>query len=191
MISIIIPSIRDSSYSERSAELQNVEKEIILVKDSQIPPGKARNIGVSLSQGEWLAFLDDDDIWYTNYLETSLDKNFDLIITQHDKTIVRERKPRTKEQMLHVLKTGGGVAHGSGLLMKRTFFDRIGGFLEDTKTSEVWKFCYDALQIGFVKENPYPLWIKGFNKEQLSKSKTNHEILEERKRFLYDNCTGL
>lgn len=184
MISIIIPSIRDSSYSERSAELQNVEKEIILVKDNQIPPGKARNIGVSLAQGEWLAFLDDDDVWHKGYLEESIDENYDLIITQHDKTIVKQRRPRTKEQLLKVLQMGGGIAHGSGLLMKRTLFDRVYGFSEDTNTSEVWKICYDALQIGLVKENPFSLWTKGFNKEQLSRSKTNYEILEERKRFL-------
>lgn len=184
MISIIIPSTRDSTASEKSAKVQNVDKEIIIVKDSQISPGKARNIGVALSKGEWLAFLDDDDIWYANYLETSLDESFELIITQHDKTIVKKRKPRTKEQMLRVLQTGAGVAHGSGLLMKRTLFERVGGFSESTRTSEVWKFCYDAIRLGMVKENPYSLWIKGFNKEQLSKSRTNHEILEERKRFL-------
>lgn len=30
---------------------------------------KARNIGVSLAQGDVVAFLDDDDIWLPNYLE--------------------------------------------------------------------------------------------------------------------------
>jgi glycosyltransferase involved in cell wall biosynthesis len=36
-------------------------------------PGYVRNIGIANSSGKYIAFLDDDDIWFSNKLETQLD----------------------------------------------------------------------------------------------------------------------
>jgi glycosyltransferase involved in cell wall biosynthesis len=35
-------------------------------------PGKLRNLGVGASHGEWIAFLDSDDLWYPTKLERQL-----------------------------------------------------------------------------------------------------------------------
>ncbi|MCG9892954.1 MAG: glycosyltransferase [Thermosynechococcaceae cyanobacterium MS004] len=43
---------------------------IALPQSSGAP--KARNTGVQAAQGDWVAFLDDDDEWYPNKLETQL-----------------------------------------------------------------------------------------------------------------------
>ena len=54
--------------------------------ESQIGPGLSRNIGIKLSKGKYLIFLDSDDLLYDNSLQGSFkllkNKNKDVLITK-------------------------------------------------------------------------------------------------------------
>jgi glycosyltransferase involved in cell wall biosynthesis len=88
-VSVIIPTNRGGAYLAEavgSVRAQTVEvSEILLVDDGSPPPGleeaakalglhyvrqapsgiaSARNTGVSHAESEWVAFLDDDDVWH-------------------------------------------------------------------------------------------------------------------------------
>ena len=38
--------------------------------DQRVGPGAARNLGVLKARGKYLAYLDDDDVYYPHHLET-------------------------------------------------------------------------------------------------------------------------
>jgi glycosyltransferase involved in cell wall biosynthesis len=97
-ISVIIPTNRDGRYlRETVASVRSQTAavgEIVLVDDGSPPPGladiaaelgvsyvqqdasglsAARNTGVATARGEWIAFLDDDDVWHPERIQSQLD----------------------------------------------------------------------------------------------------------------------
>jgi glycosyltransferase involved in cell wall biosynthesis len=53
------------------------DSRISLVVSTKLGPGAARNYGLSLADGEWILFLDADDLLATNYLESRLKASLD------------------------------------------------------------------------------------------------------------------
>jgi len=44
----------------------------ILINKNNEGPGIARNYGIKKARGQYLLFLDSDDLWYPEYLETMI-----------------------------------------------------------------------------------------------------------------------
>lgn len=69
--------IDDASQDETADIVQRyalLDKRISLFKnDRNIGTAKSRNIGLDNAKAKWVAFLDSDDIWYSNKLERQLE----------------------------------------------------------------------------------------------------------------------
>ncbi len=84
-IEIIV--VDDGSTDNTENILSNYvnKNKIIYVKKKNGGPGSARNLGIKLANGEYIAFLDADDMWEKNKIEKqlsmALSSSSDLVYT--------------------------------------------------------------------------------------------------------------
>lgn len=72
--------VNDGSTDNTSEVLESFASEdsrVIIVEQENGRQGKARNNGISHAQGEWIAFLDADDLWPENKLSFQLSKTLE------------------------------------------------------------------------------------------------------------------
>ena len=104
-----------------------------------------RNIGVDEGSGEWLAFLDSDDIWIPRKLEIQLffllqeEKRWGYggfeLMNDDMQTIPNKAgqyRPISGWIIKEVLSTEASVTIGT-LMLERTLFEEAGGFNQDAK----------------------------------------------------------
>jgi glycosyltransferase involved in cell wall biosynthesis len=125
----------------------------------------ARNTGISLSQGDYVAFIDCDDIWYPKKIELqlkSMKKNpkaglsFGWIsyIDERDR-FIGYKEYRIYNNFYENLILGNYVDNGSVPLIKRECFDKI-GYFDPTIAGEDWDMWIRiAREYEFVCVNDY------------------------------------
>ncbi|RBP45315.1 glycosyl transferase family 2 [Roseimicrobium gellanilyticum] len=62
--------VDDGSTDGTVAYLSSLKGKLTLIQQSNAGPGAARNLGMQHATGEYLAFLDSDDLWFPWTLET-------------------------------------------------------------------------------------------------------------------------
>ena len=140
----------------------------------------ARNRGVASSTGDLIAFLDSDDLWLPNKVSAQVayfEAQAEAQACHTDEIWIR-RGVRVNERHIH-RKQGGWqflaslprcVISPSAVMMRRTLWDRLGGFDESLPACEdydLWLRLTAVVPVGFLPER---LVVKrGGHADQLSR----------------------
>lgn len=173
--------VDDGSEDDTASAVERFSPKVKLVRCSHGGVSAARNAGIRVSSGRWLAFLDSDDLWLPGKLGTQMDflrKNPRFLICQTGEIWMRNGKrlnPRRYHQKPHghcfdrLLERC--LVSPSAVVMDRILFDDVGWFDEEMTACEdydLWLRIGCSHPIGFVEE---PLVIKrGGHADQLSET---------------------
>ncbi len=132
------------------------ERVIIHEMASYIGASRARNQGVTLAKGDYIAFLDDDDLWEPNYLQkvaSIIEKQQpDCIVARLDKLVDGQVYPYknadNKLNLATLFVRNPGVG-GQVTIIRRQTFNSIFGYDQNLVTGEDKALIIDLLLNGY------------------------------------------
>ena len=130
-------------------------------------PPAARNLGASRASGEWVGFVDDDDVWGPDKLARQLaaadaaDRGWvyvGAVSVGERLAIVSGDPPPSPEAVMAVLPRSNPVpGGGSNVVLRRDLFERVGGFDERLAQCEDWELWARLTRHGPPAAVPEPL----------------------------------
>ena len=169
---IVVDDASDDNTKEHIKKYidQNKIKYIYIPKEESKGGNYARNLGIQNANGEYVAFLDDDDEWFSKKIEKQMaaikeepeigfvycgtisEKNMDKYtrIPQEITNAKYEEGDLSKVVLIHIICTT------STILVKKELLELIHGFDEELKFWQEYEMCIRLLQITrakLVREN--------------------------------------
>lgn len=146
-------------------------------------PELARNRAIAIAQGELIAFLDDDDLWETEYLERQLalldsDPTIgfvycDVCFLYADGSVSTPRMLPRHKNANAILETllGGGNVYPSTLIVRRHLFDLAGTLDEGVSSQGDFAFLLRLTRVSRAGCVPEPLVLIRRHPSNLSGSR--------------------
>jgi len=144
--------VDDGSTDDTGERLKSFGARVRYVRQENGGISVARNTGIKLSRGDWIALLDSDDIWHPQKLERqwsvlqrrpdvgAISVDFRWFWNPLDIAVELERKYSGEARVESISQWkfvfGYHFSGGSGALINRACFDRVGLFDETLRAAE-------------------------------------------------------
>lgn len=154
---------------------KNAQVPIRVFRQNNMGAGAARNRAVKEATGEWIAFLDSDDIWMPGKMEavwSSVEAYPDYSIIAHDEYAVDEKDMESRRlcslhkeydelKDLFVQLYEGNIFSTSCMVIKKEIIERAGGFDETLRSAQdydLWIRCSLFGKLHYIPE-PYEIYV--------------------------------
>ena len=145
--------INDKSTDNSLAILESFGNKIIIINNKDnCGTAESRNKGIRLAQGEFLAFIDNDDIWESNKLEVQMnhfrnDPALDVSFSYMRCFISPELSEEVKILRYYPPDSLPGYIP-STIVVRRTSFERVGYFDSRWENGESVAWMFMAKEVG-------------------------------------------
>ena len=179
----------DDGSTDETADIvkkafNNIEK-IRVISKSNGGVSSARNMGIKLAKGEWIALLDSDDVWLNNKIAEQvmyIKKHPEIIFIGCGRNVEKVEIGERIEDNLYKLRLKDILVkvwpHTSTALIKATVFDEVGMFNEEYKYAEdgeLWNRIIIKHPIYYISDS---LEIAGGKKKQFGERGLSANIKE-------------
>lgn len=161
--------VDDGSTDDSEAVLRRYERRIHIMRQPNRGVSAARNTGIQASRGEFIAFLDADDLWRCEKLDLQLrlfeEPHVGMVHcgVEYIDDNGQSRGSRVSDLRGHVLgrmalmRGAGLVGPGSAAVVRRECLDRVGLFDVELTNAEDWDLCRRIACHYEVEAVPEPL----------------------------------
>jgi glycosyltransferase involved in cell wall biosynthesis len=152
--------VDEGSTDDTAALLSRLADSRVRVLRHEAPYGlsTARNRGAAAAGGDWLAFIDDDDLWAPDKLAQQLraaaSTGGDWVYTgcvniSHDAQIIGGRPPLASEQVTKVIPRFNAIpGGGSNVVVRRRAWQCVGPFDARLRKCEDWEMWIRLAKFG-------------------------------------------
>jgi glycosyltransferase involved in cell wall biosynthesis len=187
----------DDGSTDQTARIALSYPSILYLNQANAGTAAARNRGVEIARGEFLAFLDADDLWMPDKLSLQMaafeaDPALEIVSGYVEQFVDPGIAPNLAKKYFVPAQTLPG--YGTiAILIKRSAFDAIGPFHEDFMTSETISWFVDIIgkkhKIFMLPGVVARRRIHGKNAGIVNLDKKNHDMIRALKRSIDRNRT--
>jgi glycosyltransferase involved in cell wall biosynthesis len=188
---IVVDDCSDREYNVRDIIMSLNDDRITYIRhDTSMGPSFARNTGIDASKGDYIAFLDDDDIWMENKLEKQISNigycNASLCgyFSQYGMNVKNKYSELTVKEFIKYR----DLAINSGLLVNSEIMDSV-RFDKELRVGEDIDFVFKLLKkskISYLREPCYFV-NRGYHQRITTESNKDSFSLENRLLFVKKN----